>query len=291
MGRLGELPTGFLDGLVVTLYKAGPRTQPGNYRPITLLNSDYRVLAKVLATRLRAVQGGLIQPEQTGFLPGRHIGENIMLNQLLPAVLPPTSQALSVFLDFYKAYDTIIREFLYAVLQAFGLGAGFLMWVKLLLTNTGACTLINGYMSAKYAYTAGVRQGCPLAPELYLFVAQALLSFLKAKGFGVNVHGQHITASQLQMTPRCIFRLQPSSPASKQLWTRLRQPAVSGSTWPSPCFCLLAGALVWPSGHSTSVTSFSNNNLGCRPLSVESVAQQSAIVGLFGTHLCHLHRS
>lgn len=196
MGRLGELPTGFLDGLVVTLYKAGPRTQPGNYRPITLLNSDYRVLAKVLATRLRVVQGGLIQPEQTGFLPGRHIGENIMLNQLLPAVLPPTSQALSVFLDFYKAYDTIIREFLYAVLQAFGLGAGFLMWVKLLLTNTGACTLINGYMSAKYAYTAGVRQGCPLAPQLYLFVAQALLSFLKAKGFGVNVHGQHITASQ-----------------------------------------------------------------------------------------------
>ena len=196
MGRLGELPTGFLDGLVVTLYKAGPRTQPGNYRPITLLNSDYRVLAKVLATRLRAVQGDLIQPEQTGFLPGRHIGENIMLNQLLPAALPPSSQVVTIFLDFYKAYDTIIREFLYAVLEALGLGAGFIKWVKLLLTNTGACALINGYMSARFAYTAGVRQGCPLAPQLYLFAAQALLSFLKAKGFGVGVLGQHITASQ-----------------------------------------------------------------------------------------------
>jgi hypothetical protein len=50
-------------------------------------------------------------------------------------------------LDFYKAYDTVIREFLYAVLDTMGLGGGFLTWVKLLLTNTGAVACINGYIS------------------------------------------------------------------------------------------------------------------------------------------------
>lgn len=197
MGVLGEVPVGFLDGVVVIIYKSGPRVHASNYRPITLLNTDYRVLAKVLAYRLRKVQPSLIESEQTAFLPGRHIGENIMLIQLLPSAIGPNSHAATVFLDFYKAYDTVARPFLFSVLEAVGLGGGFLRWVKLLLVNTQACALVNGYRSAFYAYSAGVRQGCPLAPQLYLFVAQALLSFLKQHGFGVRVaSGRLITAGQ-----------------------------------------------------------------------------------------------
>ena len=196
MGRQQQLPLGFLDGLVTTLHKKGPREQPSNYRPITLLNSDYRVLAKIMATRLRAVQGTIIQPEQTGFLPDRHIGENILLAQLLPSALPPSSEAVAVFLDFHKAYDTIARQFLFAVMEAMGVGAGFLQWVQLLLQGTAACAVVNGFVSRLFPYTAGVRQGCPLSPQLYLFVAQALLCFLKAQGFGVRVAGKVITAAQ-----------------------------------------------------------------------------------------------
>jgi hypothetical protein len=192
----GAVPVGFLDGVVITLYKAGERVQPNNYRPITLLNGDYRVLAKVLSHRLKRVQCQLIEPEQTGFLPGRAIGENLLFNQLLPGSLGPSSTAVAVFLDFYKAYDTVIREFLYAVLDTMGLGGGFLTWVKLLLTNTGAVACINGYISQWCAYSAGVRQGCPLSPQLYLMVAQALLSFLKAKGLGIPVMGRTVTACQ-----------------------------------------------------------------------------------------------
>lgn len=196
IGLAGAVPPGFLDGVVITLYKAGERVQPNNYRPITLLNGDYRVLAKVLSHRLKRVQGKVIEPEQTGFLSGRVIGENLMFNQLLPKALGPSSTAVAVFLDFYKAYDTVIRDFLYAVLTAMGMGGGFLTWVKLLLTNTGAVANVNGYISQWCAYSAGVRQGCPLSPQLYLVVAQAMLSFLKAKGLGVPVWGRFFTASQ-----------------------------------------------------------------------------------------------
>jgi hypothetical protein len=114
----------------------------------------------------------------------------------LPVAVGPSSRAVAVHLDFYKAYDTVIRDFLYAVMSTMGLGGGFLTWVKLLLTNTAAAALVNGHLSPQCAYTAGVRQGCPLSPQLYLLVAQAMLSYLKSKGFGVQACGRTITASQ-----------------------------------------------------------------------------------------------
>jgi hypothetical protein len=196
MSTLQQLPAGLLDGVIVAIFKKGQRTNPADYRPITLLNTDYRILAKILAFRLKSVQGKLIGREQTAFLPGRHIGENVMVLQLLPHALAPSSEAAVVFVDFAKAYDTVARPFLYALLEAAGLGGGFLDWVKLLLTDTYACACVNGFVSHKVAFLAGVRQGCPMAPQLYLFVGQALLLFLKAKGFGVQVNGRCITACQ-----------------------------------------------------------------------------------------------
>lgn len=98
--------------------------------------------------------------------------------------------------DFRKAYDTIDREFLYAVLDTLGAGAGFLGWVKLLLTDTRASAMVNGCLSNPEQFRAGVRQGCPLAPLLYLFVALALLHLLKAKGVGIQAAGLHLSVSQ-----------------------------------------------------------------------------------------------
>jgi hypothetical protein len=196
IGVTGEVPLGFLDGVLVTPPKSGDSTNPNNYRPLTLLNTDYRILAKVHSRRFRAVQHHIIEPEQSGFMPGRHIGDNILLNQLLPMAVGPSSSAVAVHLDFYKAYDTVNRDFLYAVLEALGVGAGFLQWVKLLLHDTGAHALVNGFLSSQFAYTAGVRQGCPLSPQLYLCIAQAMLSYLKHQGFGVTVDAKTIAASQ-----------------------------------------------------------------------------------------------
>lgn len=195
MGQLGQVPAGLLDGVISIIYKKGQRVDPANYRPITLLNTDYRVLAKVLGNRLRFVLPTLIQPAQTGFVPGRLIGENILLHQLLPAALGQESKAGTVFCDFYKAYDTVDRGFLLAVMEHMHVGEGFLKWVKLLLEGTSACACVNGFVSRLVPTTSGVRQGCPLSPFLYLFISQALLCLLTARGFGVQVGGRRLTAS------------------------------------------------------------------------------------------------
>lgn len=187
------LPREFLLGVITVLHKKGDRTAPANYRPITLLNTDYRLLAKVLATRLGQVLGMVIGREQAAFLPGRCIGDNIQLLRLLPHVLRQqlhARPAAVAFLDFHKAYDTVDRSFLFACMHALGLGPKIVGWARMLLSDTRAVALVNGHVSHAVPFTAGVRQGCPLSPALYLCVGQALLCWLQhTQVAGIEVEG------------------------------------------------------------------------------------------------------
>lgn len=183
----GILPPGFHEGLITMLHKSGDRSDPLNYRPITLLNTDYRLHALVLARRLGPCLPHVIDPEQTAFVPGRHIGANILSLQLLPHLLRRQGRwGLAVFCDFRKAYDTIDRGFLLSALSALGVGDGFLSLVRPLLSGTRARAVVNGFVSRPSSSFAGVRQGCPLAPLLYLAVSQALLSFLRSRDIGIS---------------------------------------------------------------------------------------------------------
>jgi hypothetical protein len=188
IGVEGELPGGFHTGVVVPLHKGGDRTLPANYRPITLLNTDYRLLAAVLGARLAPHMLDVIDPVQTAFLQGRSIGENIWFLQLLPHALAAEGRAgVLAICDFQKAYDTVDRGFLLDVMRRLGAGEVLLKWVKMLLAGTKARALVMGQLSRLTTFDAGVRQGCPLAPLLYLFVGQALLCFLKARGVGMEM--------------------------------------------------------------------------------------------------------
>ncbi|KAJ9529316.1 hypothetical protein QJQ45_008000 [Haematococcus lacustris] len=203
IGNTHTMPHMFTWGAVCPISKSGDATSPANYRPITLLNTDYRVLARVLNARLVGVLADSIGPEQSAFLPNRLIGDNIHFLQLLPAALraqqgmPGLPHAAAVaFIDFAKAYDTISRPFLYAVIEAVGAGA-FLPWVKVLLSDCRACVVVNGCKSPWAQWEAGVRQGCPLSPSLYLFVAWALSCWLHAQpSLGVVVAGQRRVCMQ-----------------------------------------------------------------------------------------------
>ncbi|PNH00262.1 LINE-1 reverse transcriptase, partial [Tetrabaena socialis] len=100
----GTMPARFTDGIITVLFKKGDPTEPGNYRPITLLNTDYRVLAKVLAPRLGPALHAAIAAEQTAFLPGRLIGTNIFALRHIPHLLRRQGRsAIIAFLDFAKA--------------------------------------------------------------------------------------------------------------------------------------------------------------------------------------------
>ncbi|KAG1658351.1 hypothetical protein FOA52_002124, partial [Chlamydomonas sp. UWO 241] len=220
VGATGGTPPGFLDGVVASIYKAKNSADAANYRPLTMLGSDYRILAKVLATRWTPLLSAVEGPEQTAFLAGRRISDNICLTQMLPGLLAanaaegvgPTGAALAL-LDFRKAYDTIDRGFLIAVMEAVGVGDGGLAWTRTILTHTYASAEVNGFISAPRKYAAGVRQGCPAAPALFLFLGHALACFLRTcPAVGVEVvPGCRVTCPQY--ADDCMPLLRSCAPA------------------------------------------------------------------------------
>lgn len=234
MGETGTLPAGFLDGVITCLPKGGDGTQPANYRPITLLNTDYRVLAKILANRLLMHLDPIISPSQSAFLKGRNIGNNIHLLQLLPYALSASgSTGWVVFLDIAKAYDTVHRGFLRQVMLSMGVGEAFVRWVDLLLTSTCARAVVNGHVSSLHMFTAGVRQGCPLAPLLYLFVGEALYRFLDSQGVGFTVPNTNIelVASQFADDTHAFIPQLADLPALVATLDTFKQASGQGINW------------------------------------------------------------
>ena len=140
-----------------------------NWRPIALLNTDYKIVAKSLANRMKVVLNDLISPEQTGFLKGRFIGENVRLildlinhcdNQAIPGAL--------LFLDYEKAFDCLDWDFMLKALSFFNFGPVFLNWIKTLYSNISTCVINNGFLTNYFRVSRGVRQGCPLSPYLFI---------------------------------------------------------------------------------------------------------------------------
>jgi Reverse transcriptase (RNA-dependent DNA polymerase) len=137
-----------------------------------------------------------IGAEQTAFLPKRHIADGIHTAQLIPAALSSAAATGGVvMLDIAKAYDTVDRAFLLRIMRAHGAFAGMRSWVELLLRDTDASTCVRGHSSRALRWHAGVRQGCPLSPLLYLFVGEALACWLRSNpALGVVVDGRRYTS-------------------------------------------------------------------------------------------------
>uniref|UniRef100_A0A8C5Q087 Reverse transcriptase domain-containing protein n=1 Tax=Leptobrachium leishanense TaxID=445787 RepID=A0A8C5Q087_9ANUR len=149
-----------------------------SYRPISLLNSDVKILARILADRLKQFLPGLIHPDQVGFIPGREArdGTQRAINAV-SAARRSGQHLLLLSTDAEKAFDRVLWPFLFQTLRTLGLGPGFLAWVQALYTLPKARIKVNGALSASFQISNGTRQGCPLSPLLF---ALSLEPFLEA---------------------------------------------------------------------------------------------------------------
>lgn len=172
----GELSIDQRRGVITLIPKQGKDLRTlGNWRPITLLNTDYKILAKVLANRIQTVISDLISTDQTGYVKGRFIGDNIRtIADLLEYSRKGDITGIIALLDFQKAFDSISWQFLYHSLQRFNFGKTFINWIKALYASSNSCTINNGHASAFFPVERGVRQGCPVSPLLFIIVAEVL---------------------------------------------------------------------------------------------------------------------
>ena len=162
-------------GVISLTFKKGDRLDPKNWRPISLLNVDYKLAARVVAGRLLKVIHLVVHRDQTCGVPGRFIGENVAL--LRDVVYYSTSFDVPVAilsLDQEKAFDRVDWAFMQSTLSTMGFGPSFISWVNLFYHRVQSAVNVNGYLSSFFNLTRGVRQGCPLSPLLYVLVSEVL---------------------------------------------------------------------------------------------------------------------
>ena len=131
--KTNRLPSSMLEGDITLIYKKKDPKDIRNYRPITLLNVDYKILTKILADRLKNVCEALISSPQKGFVPGRQITDLTRQVYLLQDYVEAQDQeALLVMLDMEKAFDRCSWEFMIESMQAAGVGHHMITWVNLI---------------------------------------------------------------------------------------------------------------------------------------------------------------
>ena len=179
----GAVPGSVTKGVITWLKKGGKHIWEDSvdYRPITLLNTELKILARVLANRLQIVISDLIRPEQTYAVKGRSIRDNLhLIREALEGTEDGTEAAL-ISLDQSKAFVRVDYRFLASVLETPRFQPEFRRWIGMMYHNPQAVVQVNGRRSRAFAIECSVRQGCPLSPLLYVLALESLLRRLRGQ--------------------------------------------------------------------------------------------------------------
>ena len=146
-----------------------------NWRPISLMNVDYKILTRVLAKRLQNVVSEIVHENQSGFIRGRQITKVLReLDDVIERDKFYKSSNLLLAIDFEKAFDTISCQFIMKMCYKFGIGEYFGDWIKIVMNNRLACVKNNGLVSETFELQRGIRQGCALSPLLFILAVELL---------------------------------------------------------------------------------------------------------------------
>ena len=191
----GIIPRSMTEAVTVLIPKEGDPTLPSNYRPITLLNVDYKLMTKTInKSFFSTFLKNNISSQQLCAVPGRDIRNGtILIRDIISYCKSKGIPASIVSLDQKKAFDMVNRNFLYKVLKALKIDSRVLNFVETIYCNTHTSIQVNGHLSQKIALQRGVRQGCPLSPTLYVFYVHAFVSHISMspRFSGVTIPGGH----------------------------------------------------------------------------------------------------
>ena len=168
------------------------------WRPLTLLNTDYKIVTKAVANRIKKFLPKIIDCSQTGFIKGRYIGENIRLIQETIEMLEKENMpGLLFFADFEKAFDSISHKYIIKSLESFNFGTDIIKWVKCFYQGANSCVQNTGFMSNFFSISRGVRQGCPLSPYLFILCIEILSATLlnDREITGIKINGKEFKST------------------------------------------------------------------------------------------------
>lgn len=203
----------FLQGILTLIPKLGkPADEKGGYRPITLLDIDTRLVAKVVANRLQVPLEIIISPTQTAFINGRDIADNVQYHLGLVDYLRERRTDLWLLLmDLQGAYDNVDWGLLRDTMLAMGFKAeGHVRWAMILHRGATGRIKMNGFLSDTFPVRSGLLQGSGASPVYWTIALQPLTAYLDSLAAGGRIRTAAVPLSVCSMAD---VREQPAPPS------------------------------------------------------------------------------
>ena len=215
-------------GVLTLIFKKGDPTLIPNYRPIALLNTDFKIISKVFADRLNSVAQYLIHPDQSA-LKGRFIGKNTRLMADVIHYLEKTNKKGAVILiDQEKAFDRVRWSYLEKLLSKLQFPPTMLKWFRILYGDPTNMILLNNHLSPTFQLSRGVRQGDPSSPTLFALAIEPLANAIRKDPLyhGLPIPGSdHSLKLSLYADDLALFTSKPQDFARIRHWISLYELA------------------------------------------------------------------
>nr|GEW73535.1 putative RNA-directed DNA polymerase, eukaryota, reverse transcriptase zinc-binding domain protein [Tanacetum cinerariifolium] len=174
-------PQGCNSSFIALILKVANTKTVSEFRPISLIGCQYKIIGKLLANRIRVVIGDCVNPVQSAFIKGSNILDGpLILNEVISWYRNSKKNLMVFKVDFEKAFDSIRWDYLDLLLEKLGFGCRWRSWIKGCFHSARSSVLVNGSPTDEFELHRGLRQGDPLSPFLFILAMEACLdvSFL-----------------------------------------------------------------------------------------------------------------
>nr|GEX37072.1 putative RNA-directed DNA polymerase, eukaryota, reverse transcriptase zinc-binding domain protein [Tanacetum cinerariifolium] len=169
-----KMRMGSNSSFITLIQKVGNPIHIKDYRPISLINIHYKIIAKVLAKQLAKVVDIIVSHEQYAFISGRQILDGSLISDMIDWYKKRKKKMLIFKVDFEKAFDSVGRKYLDYMLHNLSFGLTWMSWIKACLESSRTSILVNGSPTSEFSVKRGLRQRDILSPFLFIIVMEGL---------------------------------------------------------------------------------------------------------------------